>query len=104
MDIDPRELKRSTFATVPPDKVFWVCRGDSITNIRDLASCVEHLSPEEFRHHVSLEGKKNDFATWIEQVLHNPVLAHDLNYPINLTNQQHFVKTVRDHITWLESI
>ena len=102
MDVDVQGLKKSTFAKVSDDKVFWMCRGDRIDNIRDMANAIESLSPTEFEHHVSLEGKRNDFAVWIQDVLHNPLLAHDLNYPVNLNNQHHFVKTIRDHVAWLE--
>jgi hypothetical protein len=103
MDVDASVLKKTTLAHVPTDHAFFVCRGDRVDNIRDLANCIESLSPEEFEHHVSLEGKKNDFAVWIMDVLKNPLLAKDLNYEINLSSQEHFVKTMRDHVRWLES-
>ena len=81
-----------------------VCRGDRIASIKDLANCIESLTPEQFAYHVSLEGKKNDFATWIFDVLKNPLLARDLNYEINFKDQKHYVKTMRDHTKWLESV
>lgn len=104
MDVDPHQLKKTTLAKVPEEKVFVVCRGDRISNIKDLANCVESLSAEQFKHHVSEVGKKNDFAMWIFDVLKNPSLARDLNYPVNLADQKHFVKTIRDHVKWLESV
>lgn len=104
MDIDPQQLKKTTLGTVSEEHAFLVSRGDRIDNLRDLANCIESLTPEQFAHHVSLEGKRNDFATWIFDVLKNPALARDLNYPINLNDQTHFVKTIRDHLQWLESI
>ncbi len=104
MDADPKELRRTTFAHAPADKVFWVCRGDKVDNVRDLANCIESLTPAQFAHHVSIEGKKNDFAIWIHDVLRNPLLSRDLNYPVNLNNQQHYVKTLRDHLAWLETV
>jgi len=103
MHVDPQELKRTTLEQVPEESVFSVCRGDRISNLRDLANCIESLSPEEFKHHVSPEGR-NHFADWIREVLKNPLLAHDLNYPINLNNQQHYVTTIRHHVKWLESV
>ncbi len=103
MHVDPHELKRTTLAKAPDDQVFVVCRGDRIDNIKDLANCIESLSPEQFQHHVSPEGR-NHFADWIQGVLKNPLLAHDLNYPINLNNQQHYVTTIRHHVQWLESV
>lgn len=104
MDVDFQAIKKSTFQKVPADKVFWVCRGDRIDNIKDLANCIENLSPEQFKHHVSEVGKKNDFAMWIFDVLKNPLLSKDLNFPVNLKDQKHYVKTLRDHIKWLETV
>jgi hypothetical protein len=101
--MDPQELKRTTLVTVPPDEVFHVCRGDRVNNIRDLANCVESLTEEQFRIHVSREGRRNDFAVWVFDVLKNPALSHDLNFDVNLEDKAHFVKTIRDHVRWLES-
>jgi hypothetical protein len=99
---DPHLLKKTTLAQVPEDKVFWVVRGDRIANIKDLANCIESLSPDQFKHHVS--ATHNDFSKWINDVLKNTALAHDLTYPINVENQKHYVKTIRDHVKWLESV
>jgi hypothetical protein len=104
MDVNPHLLKKTTLSPVSSDHAFNVCRGDRITNVYDLANCIEHLKPEEFKHHVTEEGKRNDFATWIFDVLKNPALARDLNYPLNLQDQKHFVKTIRDHVKWLEGV
>jgi hypothetical protein len=103
MHLDPHELKKTTLAHTTEDKAFVVCRGDHINNITDLANCIESLNPDQFKHHVSIEGR-NHFADWIKEVLKNPLLAHDLNYPINLNNQQHYVMTIRHHVQWLESV
>ena len=102
MNVDVHALKASTFTAIPDNKAFWVCRGDKVTNLHDLANCIESLSPEQFKHHVNPVGKKNDFAVWIFDVLKNPLLAKDLNYEINLKDQKHYAKTIRDHATWLE--
>jgi hypothetical protein len=104
MEVDVHSLKKTTLAHVPQDRAFFVCRGDHIDNLTDLANCIASLSPEEFKHHVQLEGKKNDFAMWILDVLKNPLLAKDLNYDVNLSSQGHYVKTIRDHVRWLESV
>jgi hypothetical protein len=102
MNFNVVELRKTTLAHVSQDKVFWVCRGDRIDNIYDLANCVESLTPEQFKHHVSFEGKRNDFAQWILDVLNNSLLAKDLNLEANLKDQKHMVKTIRDHVAWLE--
>jgi len=98
------ELRKTTFTVVSEDKAFWVCRGDRITTAKDLANCIESLTPEEFQHHVNKEGKRNDFALWIHDVLKNPALAKDLDLDANYDDQTHYVKTIRDHLAWLETI
>jgi len=104
MDIDVKQLKKTTLARVPQEQAFHVDRGDWITNIYDLANCVESLSPDEFRFHVNPSGPTNHFAIWIREVLKNPQLAHDLMYDVNLKDQKHYVKTIRDHVAWLEHV
>jgi hypothetical protein len=102
MDLNPQQLKKTTLGKAPTDKHFVVCRGDNIDNLKDLANCIESLHADQFKHHVN--EKKNDFAAWIIDVFKNPALARDLNYPINISDQKHFVKTMRDHLKWLESV
>jgi len=95
-------LKQTTLATVTDDKAFVVVRGDRITNIKDLANCIESLSDAEFNHHVNLEKHHSDWADWTRHVLHNEHLAHDMNLTVNLRDKTHLVKTIRDHVAWLE--
>lgn len=104
MNMDPKELKRSTLSQSPVEKAFWFCRGDKAENIQELADGIESLTTEQFHHHVSVKDHRNDFSAWIEHVLSNPILAKDLMYPANLSDQKHFVKTIRDHVAWLETL
>lgn len=103
MDADQNELRRTTLATVPEDQAFYVSRGDRIRSLKDLANCFEHLTEDQFRYHVNVNGPTNHPALWIRNTLHNPLLANDLMHEINLRDQQHFVKTIRDHLAWLET-
>lgn len=102
MDRNLADLRNTTLSPTSDDKAFWVCRGDRIANIYDLANCIESLSPDEFTHHVSLAGKRNDFAIWVQDVLNNPLLARDMMLDDNLRDQAHLVTTIRDHVAWLE--
>lgn len=99
---DVHLLKKTSLMNVPAEQAFYVCRGDRITNLHDLANCIESLTPGQFRYHVDAVTHSNHFADWIKNTLHNPLLAHDLNYAVNLNDQKHFVKTIRDHVHWLE--
>lgn len=102
--MDPKELKKTTLQNVYGDKAFYVSRGDQVNNIYDLANCIEALSEDEFRQHVSVEGEYNHFADWIRSVLCNGSLATDLNLDVNLQDKEHYAKTIRDHVAWLESV
>mgnify|MGYP003395519780 CR=1 FL=1 len=101
MDINYNELRKTTLATVPEDQAFYVSRGDRIRTLKDLANCFEHLTEDEFRYHVNPSGPTNHPALWIRNTLHNTALANDLMLDVNLRDQKHFVKTIRDHLKWL---
>lgn len=96
------ELRDNTLMEVPADMAFRVCRGDVVNNIRDLANCVESLSEEEFKAHVNEE--ENHVAEWVHHALKNEGLANDLKLDVNHESQEHFVKTIRDHVSWLDSL
>ena len=100
--MDFKAIKQTTFQHVPEEAVFWAVRGDRISTVRDLINCMASLSEEQWRHHVSKE--KNDVANWVLHVLKNPLLAKDLQYPANVESKEHFLKTLRDHVTWLETV
>jgi hypothetical protein len=107
MDVNIQQLKQTSLSTVPPDQAFWVCRGDRVRNLKDLANCIESLNPAQFKYHVDEVHQTTHFQTthfsqWINDVLHNPLLAKDVNLPVNMRDQMHLVKTIRDHVHWLE--
>ena len=101
-DIPVQQLKQTTLANVPDDKAFWVCRGDRVRNLSDLANCIESLSADQFKYHVDDVKKTTHFSKWIADVLKNPLLARDVNLEPNLHDQKHLVKTIRDHLNWLQ--
>ncbi len=102
--MDAHALKLSTLATVTADKAFVVVRGDRITNIRDLANCIESLTDSQFSHHVRAAKNDSDWSHWTRDVLKNANLANDMNLTVNLRDKKHLVKTIRDHLAWLESV
>lgn len=102
MDVSIPKLKQTTLANVSDDKAFWICRGDRIHNITDLANCIESLTPAQFKYHVDNVKKTTHFSQWISDVLGNPLLARDVQMEPNLSDQRHLVKTIRDHINWLQ--
>jgi len=101
MEPNPSALKQTTLKPCDGRFAFFVCRGDVITSIQDLANCIQSLNDTQFKTHVN--DKKNDFAAWIFNVLKNPFLARDLDNPSNKGDKSKYVKTIRDHCAWLAS-
>lgn len=55
---------------------FWVNDGQVLKNLEELATALSEMHKKVFAHHVSKE--KNDFADWVEFVLHDQSCASDL--------------------------
>lgn len=78
---------------MPPEKRFWVRDGQVLRNLSDLPPAQRRTSVEIFRHHVNKE--KNDFATWIDEVIGEQALAYELRKHRNKTS---VIKTIQ---AWL---
>ncbi len=55
------------------DQRFWIFNGPVLETIMDLRDALVAITDEQFNHHVTLE--KNDFASWVENVILEPALA-----------------------------
>lgn len=65
-----KKAKNQSAVTLPvatAAKAFWVCNGEVLHTAADLASVLQSMDDNTFAYHVSKE--KNDFATWVEEVL-----------------------------------
>jgi len=61
----------------PPDKCFWVNHGPVLRNLRELREALAGtISDEQFAFHVG--AGKNDFATWVADVLNDVKCASSL--------------------------
>lgn len=59
---------RPTLVDAAPERCFWVNFGPILKNLRELGDALaSDISDAQFAHHVGPE--KNDFATWVENVL-----------------------------------
>jgi hypothetical protein len=58
------------------DNCFWVCDGKVLKNLYDLSAALEEMSDESYGYHANLE--KNDFSSWVKEVLKEPGLASSL--------------------------
>lgn len=61
---------------VSPEQSFWMCDGQILKDLRELASSLEAMRQEVFQYHVN--SQKNDFAKWVAEVLGEPELAKSL--------------------------
>lgn len=55
---------------------FFNADGSVCASLKELAERLPQMPQETFNHHCS--SQKCDFASWVEEVLHDPVLAKSL--------------------------
>ena len=55
---------------------FRLATGEELFTLNDLSEAINLIDPETFHAHVNAD--KNDFASWVEGVFHNPELAQQL--------------------------
>ncbi len=82
-----------TFVDADSNNQFGLHDGRLLKNVKDLADALEHMSDDVFYHHAN--EHRNDFSTWVRDVLQEPELAEDL---ISATNQQSAQLAVLKHI------
>ena len=61
---------------VSADKVFYLCDGQVVRNLLELADMLELMDESVFSYHVT--DYKNDFANWINDVVGDAELADEL--------------------------
>ncbi len=92
-----RSVARKMLGDVPQDKRFLCHDGQSFTNLRELEAGLGAMTDETFRYHVN--EIKNDFSTWIRDVIGDEKLAEDLRAS---TTRDLAVQKVADRITFLQ--
>lgn len=58
------------------EECFWTTDGAVYRDLRELGEAFQEMADEVFSHHVTKD--KNDFATWVEEVLCDGACAADL--------------------------
>lgn len=66
-------VKKKVLKKVPKDKCFYTINGGECRDLLSLADKIDEMEDHQFKHHV--DDSKNDFASWIEDVFHEPKLA-----------------------------
>ena len=72
MDINKTE---KILAEASEDKAFYIYSGPKVKSLRELASELDVMSEESFRHHTT---GKNDFSAWVKGVFKDAGLASDI--------------------------
>ncbi len=85
-------------SNVPEHFVFRCRDGSQFWNMRDLARAVSSMQEDVFLFHVNRE--KNDFATWVADVVGDHVLARQL---WDTKNQSTTVRRLAERVAFLES-
>ncbi|MBN1503217.1 hypothetical protein JW930_06780 [Candidatus Woesearchaeota archaeon] len=60
-----------------PENYFILITGVPLKNIKELVNALENMNDWVFRHHVN--SARNDFYTWIKEVLRESTLAQDIS-------------------------
>jgi len=58
------------------EKCFWLCDGQILKNLKELAESLKKMKNEVFNYHVTKE--KNDFTNWVKDVFGEEKLALEL--------------------------
>jgi len=78
-------------------KYFYLIDGSVLRSLHDLRKILKSIKPEVFAHHVNSE--RNDFATWVRDVIKDYPLARKLR---ELKDPKVMEAYVNYRITWLE--
>ncbi len=69
-------MKKKELINADDANLFWVNGNGALRNIKELAESLKTMSEETFQHHANAE--KNDFASWVGEILLDKKLATDL--------------------------
>ena len=92
-----KEESMSYLRDVAPEQSFWVNNGPILKNLEELANALPDMSSETFGHHVNNE--KNDFSSWISQVIGDEKLANDL---LSSKSKDSVLKKIRNRLDSLK--
>ncbi|MGD0352565.1 MAG: hypothetical protein ABSB38_03615 [Dehalococcoidia bacterium] len=84
-------------ADVTGDKRFFCEDGCVSANLTELVNCLNYMTEATFNHHVT--SWKNDFSTWIRNVLGDDKLAGDLT---KVNNPIEAAKVATQRVAWLQ--
>ena len=84
---------------VPAESAFVLFNGPKINNLFELAEALESMKETSFRHHVT--GQKNDFSSWIRDIIGDNELAAKI---MTTNNRSRMSSIVRDRVEQFETL
>lgn len=69
-------MKKKELINADDANLFWVNGNGALRNLKELAESLNTMSGETYAYHVNAE--KNDFASWVEDILLDKKLATDM--------------------------
>ena len=75
---------------------FWFCDGSVLKNIEELYATLQRVDDGAYHYHANAE--KNDFSSWINDVLGDSALARQLRRK----EKKDAAKMLKQRISWLE--
>lgn len=69
-------MKKKELINADDTSLFWVNGNGALRNLKELVESFRTMSDETFAYHVNAE--KNDFASWVGDILLDKKLAADL--------------------------
>jgi hypothetical protein len=93
-----QDIIRIRLEDVSGKKVFWCGDGKVIKNLMELAAALKEMTEEIYLRHVN--GEKNDFSNWVNDVVGDVTLAYQLK---KAKTRATAARRVRDRLEWLKT-
>ena len=96
--VSAKENASKALADVSVEHFFYVCDGAVLKNLEELLAYITTAKPEVYQYHVTPE--KNDFCSWIKDIVQDATLAKDL---AKAKNQKAAVTVLKSRVKFLKS-
>ena len=93
-----KAIAEKILGDVSQDKQFWCHDGRTVKNLNELTVVLREMPDETFSYHVN--GEKNDFSSWIRDVIGDATLAKELQKAVN---QNVAARKVEMRLDWLRA-
>ena len=92
-----KEEAKKYLSNVPDDRCFWVNNGPVLRNLAQLAKAISSMSNDTFSYHAN--NNKNDFSSWINDVVGYKKLAGEM---ASSKNRASALKKLMENLNYLK--